>query len=325
MAQGALMQVVHHLPEIKDKDLLVGVETADDAGVYRLTGDLAIINTVDFFPPIVDDPYLFGQIAAANAMSDVYAMGGTPRLAMNIVGFPRGLDIGILQEIIRGGLEKLQEAGALLIGGHSIEDREIKYGLAVTGLVHPEKVVTNAGAKPGDILVLTKPLGVGVITTALKVGKVRSEDIEDVFESMKTLNAKASQVMVDVGVNACTDITGFGLLGHAMEMADASGVGMVFHSKDIPVFPKALDLVKRKGMRPRTIQSNKGHLADRVRIGYGVSKEMEPLLYDPQTSGGLLISVPPQEVEGLLKGLREEGVKASVIGEVREERLILVE
>lgn len=319
------MQVLHHLPEKKDKDLLVGVETADDAGVYRLTEDIAIINTVDFFPPIVDDPYLFGQIAAANAMSDVYAMGGTPRLAMNIVGFPRGLDIGILQEIIRGSLEKLKEAGAILIGGHSIEDREIKYGLAVTGLVNPEKVVTNAGAKPGDILVLTKPLGVGVITTALKAGKVRSEDIEDVFESMKTLNAKVAMVMVEVGVNACTDITGFGLLGHAMEMADASGVGMVFHSKDIPVFSDALELVKRKGTRPRTIQSNMGYLAGRVRIGDGVSKEMEPLLYDPQTSGGFLISVPPQKVEGLLKGLREEGVKASVIGEVREERFILVE
>lgn len=328
MAQKALMQVLHHLPETKDKDLLVGVETTDDAGVYRLTDNLAIINTVDFFPPIVDDPYLFGQIAAANAMSDVYAMGGTPRLAMNIVGFPRGLDIGILQEIIRGGLEKLQEAGAILIGGHSIEDREIKYGLAVTGLVHPEKVVTNAGAKPGDILVLTKPLGVGVITTALKAGKVRSEDIKDVFESMKTLNAKAGRVMVEVGVNACTDITGFGLLGHAMEMASASRVGMVFHSKDIPVFSDALELVKRKGTRPRTIQSNMGYLADRVRIGDGVSKEMEPLLYDPQTSGGFLISVPTQKVEGLLKGLREEGVKASVIGEVVERKgdlVILVE
>lgn len=314
------MQVLHQLPEIKDKDLLVGVDTADDAGVYRLTEDIAIINTVDFFPPIVDDPYLFGQIAAANAMSDVYAMGGIPRLAMNIVGFPKGLDISILQEIIHGSLDKLQEAGALLIGGHSIEDREIKYGLAVTGLVHPDRVVTNAGARPGDVLVLTKPLGVGVITTALKAGRVRPDEIEDVFEMMKTLNVKASQVMQEVGVNACTDITGFGLLGHAMETAEASQVRMVFHSKDIPVFQKALELIKRKGNHPRTIQSNMEYLTDKVKIGEGVSKEMELLLYDPQTSGGLLISVSPQKVEGLLKGLREERIMASVIGEVVERK-----
>lgn len=312
------MQVLHQLPEIKDKDLLVGIDTADDAGVYKLTEDIAVINTVDFFPPIVDDPYLFGQIAAANAMSDVYAMGGTPRLAMNIVGFPKGLDTSILQEIIHGSLDKLQEGGVLLIGGHSIEDREIKYGLAITGLVHPDRVVTNAGARPGDVLVLTKPLGVGVITTALKAGRIDPEDIEDVFESMKTLNAKASRVMMDMGVNACTDITGFGLLGHAMEMAEASRAGMVFHSKDIPVFQRAMELIKRKGNHPRTIQSNMEYLKDKVKIGDGVSKEIELLLYDPQTSGGFLISVPPQKVEGLLKGLREEVVKALVIGEVVE-------
>ena len=202
MGHESLTQVLRQLPEVTDKNLLVGIKSADDAGVYKLTDDLAVINTLDFFPPIIDDPYTFGQISAANALSDVYAMGGVPRLAMNIVAFPASLDLSILQEIISGSTDKLKEAGVLLIGGHSIEDKEVKYGLSVTGLVHPQKVITNAGAKSGDKLILTKPIGVGVITTALKRGKISPDDVMDAIESMKALNDKASAIMQDVGVNA---------------------------------------------------------------------------------------------------------------------------
>src|SRR4030066_423147 len=244
MGHESLTQVLRHLPEVTDKNLLVGIKSADDAGGYKLTEELAIINTLDFFPPIIDDPYTFGQIAAVNALSDVYAMGGVPRLAMNIVAFPAGLDLSILEEIINGSMNKLSEAGVLLVGGHSIEDKEIKYGLSVTGLLHPKKVITNAGAKPGDMLILTKPIGVGVITTALKRRKIEPDEVKDVIDSMKALNDKASLIMQEVGVNACTDITGFGLLGHAMEMAEASRTGvppvniaLIFNIKNIPFFP----------------------------------------------------------------------------------------
>src|SRR3970040_1036995 len=227
MGHDALAQVLRQLPKVEDKNLIAGTEHADDAGVYKLTGELAVINTVDFFPPIIDDPYTFGQISGANALSDVYAMGGVPRLAMNIVAFPASLDLSILQEIIKGSTDKLKEAGVILVGGHSIEDKEIKYGLSVTGLVHPQKVITNAGAKPGDKLILTKPIGVGVITTALKSGKIEPDEVKDAIDSMKAITDKASLIMQEVGVNACTEITGFGLMGHAMEMAEARSGGMI--------------------------------------------------------------------------------------------------
>ena len=320
MGHESLTQVLRHLPEVTDKNLLVGIKSADDAGVYKLTEELAIINTLDFFPPIIDDPYTFGQIAAVNALSDVYAMGGVPRLAMNIVAFPAGLDLSILEEIINGSMNKLSEAGVLLVGGHSIEDKEIKYGLSVTGLVHPKKVITNAGARLGDKLVLTKPIGVGVITTALKRRKIEPDEVKDAIDSMKALNDKASLIMQEVGVNACTDITGFGLLGHAMEMAEASNMAMTFKVKEIPFFPKAVELVKKSANHPKTIKSNKEYLANKIRIADDIKPEYENLLHDPQTSGGLLISVSPEKFQNLLERLSSAGVQASVVGEVAEKR-----
>ncbi|MBI3755964.1 MAG: selenide, water dikinase SelD [Deltaproteobacteria bacterium] len=320
MGHDALAQVLRQLPEVTDKNLLVGAKLADDAGVYKLTDDIAVVNTLDFFPPIIDDPYTFGQISAANALSDVYAMGGIPRLAMNIVAFPAGLDLSILQEIIKGSTDKLKEAGVILVGGHSIEDKEIKYGLSVTGLVHPQKIITNAGAKPRDKLVLTKPIGVGVITTALKRGKIKPEDVQDAIESMKALNDRASQIMQEIGVNACTDITGFGLLGHAMEMAEASSVSMIFLAKDMPFFPKAIELVKKSANHPKTIKSNKGYLSERVKMSAVVTPEQANLLYDPQTSGGLLIAVSPEKSQKLVERLSEAKILASVVGDVVEKR-----
>ena len=320
MGHESLTQVLRQLPEVTDKNLLVGIKSADDAGVYKLTDDLAVINTLDFFPPIIDDPYTFGQISAANALSDVYAMGGVPRLAMNIVAFPASLDLSILQEIISGSTDKLKEAGVLLIGGHSIEDKEVKYGLSVTGLVHPQKVITNAGAKSGDKLILTKPIGVGVITTALKRGKISPDDVMDAIESMKALNDKASAIMQDVGVNACTDITGFGLLGHAMEMAEASSVSMIFKVQDIPFFPKAIELVKKTKNHPKTIKSNREYLASNVRMSDDIKPEQANLLYDPQTSGGLLIAVSPEKSQQLVERLSVAKILAAIVGEVVEKR-----
>lgn len=349
MGHDALAQVLRQLPKVEDKNLIAGTEHADDAGVYKLTDDLAVINTLDFFPPIIDDPYTFGQISAANALSDVYAMGGVPKLAMNIVAFPASLDLSILQEIIKGSTDKLKEASVILVGGHSIEDKEIKYGLSVTGLVHPQRVITNAGAKPGDKLILTKAIGVGVITTALKSGKITSDDVQDAIESMKALNDKASVIMQEVGVNpvrslhtenheratqsgtfdtetsngvnACTDITGFGLLGHAMEMAEASGVSMIFKVKDIPFFPKALELVKKTKNHPKTIKSNREYLASNLRMSDDIKPEQANLLYDPQTSGGLLIAVSSEKSQMLLERLSAAKVSATIVGEVVEKRI----
>ena len=320
MGHDALAQVLRHLPKVLDRNLIVGAEHADDAGVYKLTDELAVINTLDFFPPVIDDPYTFGQIAAANALSDVYAMGGVPKLAMNIVAFPADLDISILQEIINGSTDKLKEAGVILIGGHSIEDKEIKYGLSVTGLIHPEKVVANAGAKPGDKLILTKPIGTGVITTALKRGKIIPDEVMDVIISMKTLNDKPSVVMQEVGVNACTDITGFGLLGHAMGMAEASSVSMIFKIKNIPFFPKALELAKKSVNHPKIIKSNKDYLTPNIRMADDIKPEQEALLYDPQTSGGLLISVSSERSQELIDRLSAAKILGAVIGEVTEKR-----
>ncbi|OGP11500.1 MAG: selenide, water dikinase SelD [Deltaproteobacteria bacterium RIFCSPLOWO2_12_FULL_43_16] len=318
MGHDALAQVLRQLPEVTDKNLLVGAEHADDAGVYKLTDDIAVVNTLDFFPPIIDDPYTFGQIAAANALSDVYAMGGVPRLAMNIVAFPASLDLSILQEIIKGSTDKLKEAGVILVGGHSIEDKEIKYGLSVTGLVHPQKIITNAGAKPRDKLILTKPIGVGVITTALKNGKAKPEDAQDAIESMKALNDEASRIMQEVGVNACTDITGFGLIGHAMEMAEASSASIMFNIKNIPFFPKAIDLVKKSANHPKTIKSNREYLASNLRMPDDIKPEQANLLYDPQTSGGLLISVSPEKSQKLVEQLSAAKILAAIVGEVVE-------
>ncbi len=302
---------------MKDPKLIVGMEKADDAGVYKLTDDLAIIQTVDFFTPIVDDPYTFGQIAAANALSDVYAMGGTPLTAMNVVCFPiKTLGIEVLQEILRGGLDKLNEAKTTLVGGHSVEDSELKYGLSVTGIIHPDNVLANAGAQAGDVLVLTKSLGTGIINTAIKGGQASEEAINKVTASMVTLNKAASLAMREVGVHACTDITGFGLLGHTGEMARASEVGIIIEAARVPFFPEAQEYAGM-GLVPGGAHRNKEFCRQWVDVNPSITPVMIDILYDPQTSGGLLISVAAEKAEKLLDSLLEKGVRtAALIGEV---------
>jgi selenide,water dikinase len=293
------------------------MERAEDASVYRLTDDLAIVQTIDFFTPIVDDPYSFGQIAAANAMSDVYAMGGKPLTAMNVVCFPiKTMDISILKKILAGGVDKVHEADAILVGGHSIEDEELKYGLSVTGTIHPAKVVLNNGARVGDRLILTKPLGTGIISTGLK-GKVIDENAMDkVIKSMATLNRKASELMQEIGVHACTDVTGFGLLGHAAEMIEGTDIAMLIHSARVPFFPEAKELAEM-GMIPGGLHRNREFRLNMVEIAKEVPDYLADILFDPQTSGGLLISVSEQKTPVLLERMHREGIEeAVVIGEV---------
>lgn len=299
----------------------MGLETSDDAGVYQLTDEIALIQTADFFTPIVDDPYTFGQIAVANALSDVYAMGGKPLTALNLVAFPiKTLSPSVLKEILRGGLSKMEEAEVALVGGHTVEDPEIKYGLAVTGVVHPKSILTNAGAKPGDRLVLTKPLGTGIIATALKGGMASNESVTKMVESMIALNRKASERMQTFPSHACTDITGFSFIGHALEMAIASQVGMVIHSKNIPVFPEAMEYA-RLGLLTGGGHSNRQYFSCRVEADTNLSPLLMDILYDPQTSGGLLISLRSNEAEKLVEELkREDHIDASIVGEVVEER-----
>lgn len=293
------------------------MERAEDAGVYKLTDDLAVIQTLDFFTPIVDDPYSFGQVAAANALSDVYAMGGRPLTAMNIVCFPiKTMDISVLKEILAGGLEKVHEAGAILVGGHTIEDAELKYGLSVTGVIHPTKVIFNIGARAGDRLILTKSLGTGIISTAIKGGVAGAGAEARIVKSMATLNRKAAELMQETGVSACTDITGFGLLGHASEMIDGSDVGMVIHSAAVPLFPEAREYAER-GMTPGGLQRNRDFRASMVTIEKTVPDYLADILFDPQTSGGLFISVAPEKAEGLLESMHREGIpEAALVGEV---------
>jgi selenide, water dikinase len=292
------------------------LEKADDAGVYKLTDDLAIVQTVDFFTPIVDDPYAFGQIAVANALSDVYAMGGKPLTAMNIVCFPsKTLDISVLRDILRGGIDKLREAGVVLVGGHSVDDPELKYGLSVTGTVHPKKVLTKGGARPGDQLILTKPIGTGIINTAVKGRMAGEQVIETVARSMAALNKTASEVMLRVGANACTDITGFGLLGHACEMIQDSEVGLKILSVSVPIFPETLSLA-RMGMVPGGTYRNKEFRSKMVDSA-GIGDTMLDILFDPQTSGGLFMSVSADKAGLLLTELKEAGVSdAAIVGEV---------
>ncbi len=301
-------------------ELLLGVEHGSDAAIYRLSEDLALAFSVDFFTPVVDDPYLFGQIAAANSLSDLYAMGARPLLALNIVGFPKkGLDLSLLQQVLQGGADKVAEAGAALGGGHSIDDPEIKYGLCVAGLVHPERFVSNRGARPGDRLFLTKPLGTGILTTALKGGMLSPEDpaYEHLIRTMASLNRGASEAMMETGVHAATDITGFGLLGHALEMAEASGATLVFRASSIPVLPRAEEFLKL-GFSPEGDFANQSFCMKKVRVHSGVDPVRLALLYDAQTSGGLLIAVAPEKARELQHRLLEKGVfEAAEVGEVR--------
>ena len=296
------------------------MESLDDAGVYKLTDELAIIQTVDFFTPIVDEPYAFGQIAAANALSDVYAMGGKPLTAMNLVCFPiKSLDISVLQDILRGGVDKLREAGVVLVGGHSIIDAELKYGLSVTGTVHPNRLVTNGGAKVGDKLILTKPLGTGIISTAVKAGVVGEELVQKVTRCMATLNDKASELMQEVGVHACTDVTGFGLLGHAIQLAENSHIAIELHLASIPYFPEVISF-SQQGLCPGGLYRNKDFYSNRVQFADQIPEYMQDILFDAQTSGGLLICVGSGEAELLLDRLHQAGVEDAVsIGEIVSE------
>jgi selenide, water dikinase len=308
--------VLRHLTPPQDPNLLSGFAGNRDAAVYRLTPDLAIVQTVDYITPILDDPEAFGAIAAANALSDIYAMGGRPVLALNLVGFPvKTLPIGILEAILRGGEAKLAEAGVTLGGGHSIEDMEPKYGLAVTGLVDPQRVITNAGAQAGDILILTKPLGSGIITTGIDRGLVRDDTIARITRLMAQLNRAASETMLAVGVHACTDVSGFGLLGHLRELTAASGVAASVSARLVPIVPEAWDLA-RQGAIPDGSHNNARYLAQFVDWAAGISAEAQAILCDAQTSGGLLIAVPAGKEADLLLRLQEAGVAATAIGAI---------
>jgi len=312
-----LMQVIRMLPPATpNPDLLVGLETSDDAGVYRLNDELALVQTVDFFTPIVDDPYSFGQIAAANAISDIYAMGGKPLTVLNIVAFPIStLDKQILADILRGAADKVQEAGATLVGGHSIDDKEPKFGMAVTGLIHPDKVKTNAGAKPGDKLILTKPIGVGILTTSIKKDQLTEEEVKRVTKVMATLNKTAAEVMSGYDVHGCTDVTGFGLMGHASEMARGSGVGLRIVKDRVPVLPRVRELAEQ-GFVPGGTKNNFKHVESIVTFPESMDQIDRWILCDAVTSGGLLISVNTEEADRMLAELVEKGVEASIIGEV---------
>jgi selenide,water dikinase len=295
----------------------VGLDRADDAGVYKVTDDIAIIQTVDFFTPIVDDPYWFGQIAAANALSDVYAMGGVPKTAMNLVAFPlKDMGMAVLRRIIQGGLDKLREAGVVLVGGHSVEDSELKYGLSVTGFIHPDRVLTKKGLQEGNRLILTKPLGTGIINTAIKGGLASREIIDTATRLMATLNREAADVMSLYPVRACTDITGFGLIGHLAEMIIETGIGIRLHSEMIPIIPEALEYAGI-GLVPAGTYNNREFRKSMTEFGPSVDRFTQDVLFDPQTSGGLLICVDGGRADQLLRDLKREGIEqAAVIGEV---------
>ena len=316
MGPEVLSKILEDLPRKIDRNLLVGPETSDDAAVYKISGELAIIVTVDFFTPVVDDPHLFGQIAAANALSDVYAMGGRPLLALNIACFPNCLPVETISAILRGGAEKVLEAGALIGGGHTVQDDEPKYGLAVVGLAHPDEVLSNATAKPGDVLILTKPLGTGIINTAIKGGLAGEKAYRAAVEQMAALNKDAAACIKETGASACTDITGFSFLGHAAEMAGASKVSLLIESSKIPLLPGALDFAGM-GLIPAGAYDNRRFLNGEVVFGERVSREIQDVLYDPQTSGGLLVSVNPAKAEDLLKKMHGTGLsEACLVGKV---------
>jgi selenide,water dikinase len=297
--------------------VIVGLEKADDAGVYKISDDLAIIQTVDFFTPVVDDPYDFGQIAAANALSDVYAMGGVPKTAMNLVAFPlKDMDLSVLRQIIRGGLDKMREAGVVLVGGHSVEDKELKYGLSVTGFIHPDRVLTKKNLQVGDRLILTKPLGTGIINTAIKGGLAPKEITDTVTRLMAALNRDAAEIMANYPVHACTDITGFGFLGHLTEMVVGSGTGIRIHTDRVPILPQTLDYAGM-GLVPAGAYKNREFFECHADVSPGIDPLISDILFDPQTSGGLLICVEGDRAEDLLQKLKQKGIHdAAVVGHV---------
>ncbi|HXG17569.1 MAG TPA: selenide, water dikinase SelD [Methylomirabilota bacterium] len=326
MGPADLALVLSTLPRAQHPDLLVGFETSDDAGVFRLREDLAIINTVDFFTPVVDDPYTYGQISAANSLSDVYAMGGEPKTAMNIVCFPQnGLDKAILRDILQGGADKAAEAGVVVVGGHSVADDEIKYGMAVTGIIDPRHIRRNVGVRLDDVLILTKPLGTGILTTALKRGHLAEEEYKAAVASMAMLNATAAEVMQRHTVHACTDITGFSLMGHSCEMAAGSGVTLRIRASALPILPGALRLAM-EGYITGGCKRNRTYLADKVLARPEVPQDLNEVAFDPQTSGGLLIAAPESEAQTLTRELLDAGVLvAAIIGEATPRQEVWVE
>lgn len=301
-------------------DVLVGFETSDDAGVFRLNETTALVQTVDFFTPIADDPEIYGQIAAINSLNDVYAMGGTPISALSIVCYPQKGDWDVLAKILLGGQKQMNAENVVIIGGHSVDDAEIKFGYAVTGIVHPEKIVKNSGAKEGDVLVLTKPIGTGAISTAIKRGVAKQESVDAAMKAMTTSAAHASKIMQEIGANGCTDITGFGLLGHAFEMAKGSNVTFQIDSNAVPLLPNVLELIEQK-MLTRGDKNNRVYVGETVKIKESVSKEMQSALFDPQTAGGLLISLEESKANELISNIED----AKIIGRVESFKDYLIE
>lgn len=320
LAPGDLVQALSKLPPQPTENVIVGFDTSDDAGVYRLDGRRALVQTVDFFTPVSDDPFVYGQAAAVNALNDVYAMGGTPISALSIVCYPQTGDWDILAKILEGGQSLMNSEGVVVLGGHSVDDKEMKFGYSVTGLVDPNAVITNAGARPGDILVLTKPVGTGAINTALKRGVASAESISAVTRSLTTTAAAASRSMCANGANACTDVTGFGLMGHGYEMAKASDVTLNIDSKAVPLMPDVISLIE-DGMLTRGDKNNRVYVGDNYRIKDTVPSAMQSMLFDPQTAGGLLISIPPKGAEKLMIDVPE----ASIIGNVSARGNYLIE
>lgn len=316
ISPAVLDQILAKLPKQVDERVLVGFETADDAGVYRISDDLALVQTVDFFTPMIDDPYTFGQVAATNALSDVYAMGGTPHTALALVCYPENADVAILEKILRGGMSKMIEAGCSVIGGHSVKDAEIKFGYAVTGSVHPSKVLKNASAQPGDILIFTKAIGTGVISTALKRGIAEAAWVNAATQSMTTLNRAAATVSQRFSVHAATDVTGFGLLGHLREMALGAKVGIEIQAAAVPLLTGALEAV-RLGTIPGGLNANRAFVESCTNFGANIPEDLKTLLFDPQTAGGLVFALPEEEATKLQQALLDAGVAfAAAIGTV---------
>jgi len=320
LAPSDLAPVLSKLPKQNSENVIVGFDHADDAGVFRLSEHVALVQTLDFFTPVADDPEIYGQVAAINSMNDVFAMGGTPLTAMSIVCYPQKGDWDVFAQILAGGQNAMNAEGVVVIGGHSVDDREMKFGYSVTGVVHPDKVITNAGARSGDLLILTKPIGTGAINTAVKKGIARRETEAAAIKVMTTSAANASKIMQQVGVNACTDVTGFGLLGHAFEMAKASDVTLNIESRAVPLLPDVLELIGQ-GMLTRGDKNNRVYVGETVRIDASVRSEMQSALYDPQTAGGLLISMPETNAAAFLK----DSDGAVVIGSVSAKGYYLIE
>lgn len=315
LGAGVLSRVLEKLPKgTPDENLLIGYDSKDDAAVYRINDDVAIVQTLDFFPPMVDDPYLFGQIAATNAMSDVFAMGGQVKTALNIVCFPEDMDLNILGQIMQGGSEKVIEAGGTLAGGHSIADESVKYGLSVTGVVHPDRILANNTGRPGDILILTKKLGVGIVCTANRIGAASKEAMEETIASMTTLNKQAAEIAVKYRIHACTDVTGFSFLGHLHEMLDSKLSARVY-ADFVPILPSALEYAEEFYLTAAG-QKNRNHVGNAVSFGKDISFAMEEVLFDPQTSGGLLLAVHPEDASQLLQELQDAKLPAAIVGEI---------